>query len=86
MCGISGVFSFSETGDQAISFLEKATEVLASRGPDAKGYFKEQHIGLGHRRLSIIDVSTSANQPMSDPSGRYVIVFNGEILNFGQLK
>src|SRR5690606_21981841 len=46
----------------------------------------EKNVGLGHRRLSIIDISSSANQPMSDPTDRYKIVFNGEIFNFNSLK
>lgn len=66
--------------------LAKATEVLFSRGPDNQGIFHDEFVGLGHRRLSIIDTSTGANQPMTDASGRYRIVYNGEIYNFRQLR
>ena len=66
--------------------LAKATEVLQSRGPDNQGLFHNEFVGLGHRRLSIIDTSFEANQPMIDASGRYRIVYNGEIYNYRQLK
>lgn len=62
------------------------TNALAHRGPNAEGYFIEPGIALGHRRLSIIDLSTSADQPMIDVSGRYVLVFNGEIYNYKEIK
>ena len=63
------------------------TDALAHRGPDADGfYIEEERIALGHRRLSIIDLSTSANQPFEDSSGRYVLVFNGEIYNYQEVK
>lgn len=58
---------------------------MEHRGPDASGTFIEDRVGLGHRRLSIIDTSEQANQPMMDASGRFVIVFNGEIYNFRDL-
>ncbi len=86
MCGISGVYSFTDAGAAAISLLEEATDALASRGPDARGIFKEKNVGLGHRRLSIIDVSPDGNQPFTDATGRYVIVFNGEIFNYRELR
>lgn len=58
------------------------TQCLAHRGPDAAGYFFDEKAGFGHRRLSIIDLSEAANQPMYSHSGRYVTVFNGEIYNY----
>ena len=66
--------------------LAKATEAISSRGPDNQGHFHDDTVGLGHRRLSIIDTSAEANQPMQDPSGRYTIIYNGEIYNFRQLR
>jgi asparagine synthase (glutamine-hydrolysing) len=59
---------------------------MAHRGPDAEGSFGEGPVALGHRRLSIIDVSDSSNQPFKDTTGRYVIVFNGEVYNFMELR
>lgn len=85
MCGITGYFSASEKFDR--NTLEKMTSALAHRGPDAAGYYlnEQQSIGLGHRRLSIIDLSTAANQPMFSHNGRYVMVFNGEVYNFQEI-
>jgi asparagine synthase (glutamine-hydrolysing) len=85
MCGIAGYFSSSEKFDRIT--LEKMTDALAHRGPDAAGYFvsEKQTAGFGHRRLSIIDLSTAANQPMVSHNGRYVMVFNGEVYNFKEI-
>ncbi len=84
MCGISGFYSVRNSFSK--EDLVKMTDVMSHRGPDAAGYFYEGFIGLGHRRLSIIDVSSGANQPMYSRCGRYVIVFNGEIYNFQEIK
>ena len=86
MCGITGIYAFNQIGRFNMINLVKATEVLESRGPDNQGLFHNEFVGLGHRRLSIIDTSPEANQPMIDASGRYRIVFNGEIYNYRQLK
>src|SRR3954463_7018257 len=86
MCGIAGFYSlqkqFSETD------LHAMTKCIEHRGPDADGYFmnEENTCGLGHRRLSIIDLSEAANQPMVSASGRHVIIFNGEVYNFREIK
>ena len=61
--------------------ITKMTRRLSHRGPDAEGIFVENNIALGHRRLSIIDLSEEANQPMRDHSGREVLVYNGELNN-----
>jgi len=86
MCGITGFYSFNKkiTEDD----LKRMTTALSHRGPDAAGYFlnEEETVGLGHRRLSIIDLSEAANQPMLSHSERYVIVFNGEVYNFSEIK
>ncbi len=61
------------------------TDSISHRGPDAEGFFSDRIVGLGHRRLSIIDLSTAANQPMFTSDGRYSIIFNGEIFNYREL-
>jgi asparagine synthase (glutamine-hydrolysing) len=80
MCGISG-FNWEDK-----ELGEKMNACLAHRGPDALGVFVEPGITLSHRRLSIIDLSQAANQPMLDESGELVIIFNGEIYNYKELK
>ncbi|MEI6124734.1 MAG: asparagine synthase (glutamine-hydrolyzing) [Bacteroidota bacterium] len=84
MCGITGFYSLqnSFSHDDLIGM----TDAMTHRGPDASGYFYEGFIGLGHRRLSIIDVSASANQPMFSHNDNFVIIFNGEIYNFQEIK
>jgi asparagine synthase (glutamine-hydrolysing) len=84
MCGICGFYSAS--GVFSGNDLESMTSVLKHRGPDAEGYFLEERIGLGHRRLSIIDLSNAANQPMTSHNGRYVMVYNGEVYNFKEIE
>lgn len=85
MCGIAGIYHLG--GEQAdASQIRRITQALAHRGPDAEGTFVEGKIALGHRRLSIIDLSSAANQPLFDHSGRYALVFNGEIYNFEEVK
>jgi len=84
MCGIAGFYSLNNTFSEAD--LRHMAAAISHRGPDAEGYFNEESIGLAHKRLSIIDLSTSANQPMYSDCGRYVIVFNGEIYNFREIR
>ncbi|WP_026462954.1 asparagine synthase (glutamine-hydrolyzing) [Adhaeribacter aquaticus] len=86
MCGISGVYAFSDIGRDFLDKLKASTDAIASRGPDSQGHFFHDHCGLGHRRLSILDLTADGAQPMYDESGRYSIVFNGEIFNFPKLK
>ena len=85
MCGIAGVLFFNNEHVQP-SVLKKMAEAISHRGPDAEGIYCNNQIGLCHRRLSIIDLSTSANQPFFDNSNRYTIVYNGEIYNYQQVK
>lgn len=86
MCGITGIMAFNEIGRFHMINLSEATDKLAQRGPDGRGIFNTERVGLGHRRLAIIDTTSDGNQPMSDESKRYTIVFNGEIFNFKELK
>jgi len=85
MCGISGFYSKQNRFTE--QELRLANTCMAHRGPDADGfYFSEnKQVGLGHRRLSILDLSTAANQPMFSHNGRYVMVFNGEVYNFKEI-
>jgi len=85
MCGICGIHGINENKNQGFS-LQKMVDALSHRGPDFSGTYVDNTVALGHTRLSIIDLSGSANQPMSDPSGRYTLVFNGEIYNYRQLR
>lgn len=82
MCGITGAYAFTETGKNYHKHLDKAIETMAFRGPDGNGIYVERSAALGHARLAILDTSSAANQPFSDASGRYTIVFNGEIYNY----
>ena len=85
MCGIAGIVNFNNrTNDPAL--IRKMTRAMAHRGPDAEGFFEEESLSFGHLRLSIIDLSTAANQPFPDNSGRYMMVFNGEIYNYHEVK
>ncbi|MGZ4034280.1 MAG: asparagine synthase (glutamine-hydrolyzing) [Bacteroidia bacterium] len=86
MCGITGIIAFSEEGKKHLSKINVATLSLIKRGPDAEGIYKYDNAALGHRRLSIIDTSNLAAQPFTDSSGRYTIVFNGEIFNYKELR
>lgn len=83
MCGIAGFYSFNNVFKK--EELNAMTDTLVHRGPDASGYYSDDVVGLGHRRLSIIDLSTSANQPMFDSNERYVIVYNGEVYNYREI-
>lgn len=88
MCGIAGIFSFEVFGYAAENAVRRMCNSMQARGPDAVGYWSDPQAGLsfGHRRLSIIDLDTRANQPMIADDGRHVIVFNGEIYNFRELR
>ena len=85
MCGIAGVVR-REGGGDLTTMIKRMTGAMAHRGPDADGFFVTDEVAFGHRRLSILDLSTAANCPFTDASGRYVMVFNGEIYNFQEIK
>jgi asparagine synthase (glutamine-hydrolysing) len=84
MCGIAGIRFFNNESNQDIT--KRMCTAMSHRGPDAESFFHDEFVSLGHRRLSIIDLSAAANQPFFDDSGRYVIVYNGEIYNFREIR
>jgi len=84
MCGISGILSFG--GKYNKEDILKMNKVLSHRGPDDQGTYFDEFIGLGHRRLSIIDLSKAGHQPMSDESEKYWIIFNGEVYNYLEIR
>jgi len=86
MCGITGIYAFNKNGETFIDKINNSVSAMSLRGPDSNGCFISGSSGLGHARLSIIDVSDAASQPFTDNSGRYTIVLNGEIFNFIELK
>jgi len=85
MCGIAGVLNLE---DQPVSpvLLRRMTDAIAHRGPDGEGLFTDGGLGLGHRRLAILDLSPTGHQPMQSLDGRYVLTYNGEIYNFLELR
>ena len=84
MCGIAGIYHFDQV--PAEYGVKAMTDRMVARGPDAEGLWSGEGVVLGHRRLAILDLDARANQPMVSGSGRYVIVFNGEIYNFRALR
>jgi asparagine synthase (glutamine-hydrolysing) len=85
MCGIAGIINFDNKPVGQPS-LRKMMQAMKHRGPDDEGVFTVDNVGLGFVRLSIIDLTISGHQPMIDASSRYVIVFNGEIYNYIELR
>ena len=85
MCGIAGFYNIDKK--PADYFLMKQmTDSLKHRGPDDSGIYLDQNVGLGHARLSIIDLSSAGHQPMSSANRTIWITFNGEIYNFQKIK
>lgn len=84
MCGICGEISWD--GNVSVSALQAMTASMRTRGPDAEGHQHQQNLGFGHRRLSIIDLAPTSQQPMIDPHLGVGIVFNGCIYNYRELK
>src|SRR3989344_5089174 len=80
MCGITGIVSPKNKAS-----VEEMTRAILHRGPDDEGYFKDEHVALGMRRLSIIDLARG-KQPITSTDGRFLIFFNGEIYNYKELK
>ena len=80
MCGIAAITGQSLSVDQN-TLMETILDSMAHRGPDASGIFSDSNVVLGHRRLSILDLSSLANQPMFSDDGRFALILNGEIYN-----
>ena len=85
MCGIAGILHRGGRPASAV-ILKGMTDAIAHRGPDGEGHYCDGPVGLGHRRLSIIDLTDAGRQPMATRDGRYVLTYNGEIYNFHELK
>jgi asparagine synthase (glutamine-hydrolysing) len=85
MCGITGLINLNGAPVSPI-ILQKMTDAIAHRGPDGEGHWIEGNVGLGHRRLSIIDLSPAGHQPMISTDHRYILSYNGEIYNFRELR
>jgi asparagine synthase (glutamine-hydrolysing) len=86
MCGITGVYCFNKKAESYKDQIEKSIRSLKTRGPDANDIFIDKNIGLGHTRLSIIDITEAGTQPFTDNSGRYTLIFNGEFYNYNDYK
>lgn len=86
MCGIVGIYSFNGVSENIGSEFKKAVSSLDKRGPDEQKIFMHQRVALGHTRLAIIDTTQAASQPFTDETGRFTIIFNGEIYNFQFLR
>ena len=88
MCGIVGTLSFKPGLHVSSESIDRMRDTLAHRGPDGAGTWidPDRRVGLGHRRLSIIDLSHAADQPMVSSNGQHVLVFNGEIYNHAELR
>ena len=85
MCGIAGIINFSNEIVSRLS-ISQMTNALSHRGPDGDGIWVEKNVAIGHRRLSIIDLSENAKQPMFTMNERYLLSYNGELYNFLELK
>lgn len=86
MCGISGIVSKDTAAETHQLAIQKMTDAIAHRGPDSQGIWHDDFCFLGHRRLSIIDLSEAGNQPFFSQDGRYVMVYNGELYNYKEIK
>lgn len=82
MCGITGFFAFNPNAKSTKAKILLSNQKLVLRGPDNGNIFSNEQVALGHRRLSIIDISDNASQPMFSKDKRYIIIFNGEIFNY----
>lgn len=86
MCGIAGYVPKNDKYQTSMELVKRMTDSLIHRGPDAEGQWCDDHVALGHRRLSIIDLDRCSNQPMISHDGKYVITYNGEIYNYIEIR
>ncbi len=86
MCGICGIFDFKDSAEKWTTALTQSNLLLKNRGPNNDGIFINKNVGLSHTRLAVIDTSEAANQPFTDNTGQYTIVFNGEFYNYQEHK
>ncbi len=86
MCGITGIVGTQINNSVYQQAIQKMTDAIAHRGPNSQGVWNDEHCFLGHRRLSIIDLSEAGNQPFFSQDGRYVMVYNGELYNYKEIK
>lgn len=85
MCGIAGIFNLNGESVSPI-ILRRMTNAIAHRGPDGEGFYIDNFVGLGHRRLSIIDLSAAGHQPMMTSDKKLIISYNGEVYNFQEIR
>jgi len=85
MCGIAGVLNFDGSPVDPRA-LKRMTDAIAHRGPDGEGHFFDKGVGLGHRRLAIIDLSPAGHQPMVSDDRRFALTYNGEVYNFKEIR
>jgi len=85
MCGIAGIIRLDGASVEP-PILQKMTDAIAHRGPDGEGHWIEGNVGLGHRRLAILDLSPAGHQPMVSADHRYMLSYNGEVYNFRELR
>ena len=85
MCGIAGLIDCDRAPVSPVT-LQRMTDAIAHRGPDGQGHWVEGPVGLGHRRLAVIDLSPTGHQPMVDAGDRYVLSYNGEVYNYRELR
>src|SRR5215831_18589676 len=82
MCGIVGCLALAPEAEPDPSWVATATQRISHRGPDDEGFYSDNNVALGYKRLAIIDLSQAGHQPMRSADGRYWMVFNGEIYNY----
>lgn len=85
MCGFAGILNLDKRSVNRNVVVDMANQ-LNHRGPDSEGYYVKENVGFGHKRLSILDLSENGNQPMISKGGKYVIVYNGCVYNFKELR
>ena len=87
MCGVCGCFSFDQLSEQDIAVTRQMMSLIERRGPDDRGFWTDRkHCSFGFRRLAILDLSPCGHQPMLTSDGRYVLIYNGEVYNFRELR